>query len=348
MKVLTCAEMAGLDERTQREYHIPAVVLMENAARSAADYLLTAVLGGTSEPGPLVFAAGKGNNGGDALAMARHLYLAGIKDLHILLAGEELGALPGLHRDILKEFGIPFSIFSHDGDAGRALLRRARLIVDGLFGIGLRGPAREFYSALITAINDSEAKVVSLDVPSGLGDSFRPEYPAVKADITLSFEMPKICQYRPAGRLLCGDIVRIPVGFPPNLIDEMPGRFELSGPGILDSLLENPGPGAYKNTRGHLAVFAGSPGTAGAAALASEAALRSGAGLVSLFADGPVYPVLAAGSRSVMVKPWSSAADPEEWQAEAFSAFLVGPGWGRDEDRYRWFRRIVSDRKSVV
>jgi NAD(P)H-hydrate epimerase len=341
MKVLSCGEMALLDERAQKEYHIPGVVLMENAARSAADYLYTSVLNQIAGPGPVVFAVGKGNNGGDALAMARHLSLAGVKDLRVLLAVEELGPLPSMHRDVLKEFGMVIEVFSGAEDAGRALLGKARLIIDGLFGIGLSGPSREPYSAMIAAINGSRAKVVSLDVPSGLGDSYRPEYPAVKADLTLSFELPKICQYRPAGRLLCGQIVRIPVGFPPALIAETGGSFELSGPEVLDSLLRDPPPGAYKNSRGHVAVFAGAPGTTGAAALATEAALRSGAGLVSLFADEPVYPLLAAGCRSVMVRPWSAAASRDPWPEDSFSAFLLGPGWGRDEDRYRWFRRIL-------
>lgn len=338
MKILGGRVMASLDERTQKEYGIPAALLMENAGRSAAEYLLGMKGPGNAAEGPIVVVAGKGNNGGDALVAARHLYIAGRKDLRVLLASKDLGELAALHAGILTKLGVPLEVFSPGNRNVRRLLTGAGLIVDGLFGIGVSGRLRAPGDEIVNLVSSSKAKIVSLDVPSGLFDGYRPEFPAVKADVTLTFELPKLCLYLPAGRKLSGKIEVLPVGFPPALTAEMPGRLELLGDDFLRSAIPPLPPDAYKNSRGHLAVLAGNRGTTGAAALCSEAALRSGAGLVSLFADEAVYPILASAMKSVMVKPLQAA--PSDWKPSGFSAFLAGPGWGRG--RAPWLRTLLG------
>ena len=330
--------MASLDERTQKDYGIPAALLMENAGRTATEYLLKAFRAEPVRKGPILLVAGKGNNGGDALVIARHLFLAGVRDLEVLLTGEDLGELPGLHAGILGKLGIPLKVF--EGREARELFARAGLIVDGLFGIGLSGRLRPQAEEIVELMNSSGARIVSLDLPSGLFDGFRPDYPAVKADLTLTFELPKLCQYLPAGRPLCGRIEILPVGFPPDLIERMTDDYELLDEAFPEKILPPLAPAAYKNTRGHLAVFAGSRGTTGAASLCSEAALRSGTGLVSLFADEAVYPILTSSARSVMVKPLPNST--VGWDARRHSAFLLGPGWGRGPERETWLQALLE------
>lgn len=346
MRILGCRDMASLDRRTQSEYGIPAAILMENAGRSAAEYILREA-GRGKGTGPVLVVAGKGNNGGDALVVARHLLLAGIGDLRVVLASETMGELPALHAKILSKLGVRMEVFSPGSRGSRRPFKDAGLIVDGLFGIGLSGPIRSPGDEIAELVSSSRARVVSLDVPSGLFDGYRPGFPAVKADVTLTFELPKLCLYLPEGRKLCGRIEVLPVGFPPALIGEMPDGFELLDEGSPVAEIPPLDSCAYKNSRGHLAVLAGSRGTTGAAALCSEAALRSGAGLVSLFADETVYQVLASSLKSVMVKPLPPS--PGDWNPGTASSLLVGPGWGRGGDRSsRLDAVLASGSKGVI
>jgi len=345
MKILGCRDMASLDRRTQSEYGIPAAILMENAGRSAAEFILRETAEDAGEP--VLVVAGKGNNGGDALVVARHLHLAGRGNLSVVLASEEMGELPALHAKILSKLGVPIEVFSPGARASRRLFKDAGLIVDGLFGIGLTGPIRSPGDEIAELVSSSGARVVSLGVPSGLFDGYKPGFPAVRADITLTFELPKLCLYLPAARKLCGRIEVLPVGFPPALIGEMPDAIELLDEGFPETAIPPLDPEAYKNSRGHLTVLAGSRGTTGAAVLCSVAALRAGAGLVSLFADEKVYPILASSLKAVMVKPLP--ASPEDWNPGSASSLLVGPGWGRGEDRLPWLdAAFASGLKGVV
>jgi NAD(P)H-hydrate epimerase len=332
--------MARADRAAQERYGIPAMILMENAAASAADYLLRL----WGDDAPVLVVAGKGNNGGDALAIARRLFLAGRRNLRVLLLQEELGELPRVHCGILERLGVPVSVYAgREGEAAR-LAGEASWILDGLYGIGLAGPVREPAAGLLRILNDSRARVVALDVPSGLGDGFRGAWPVLRADYTLAFEAPKLCLYLPLGRATAGRIVVLSAGFPPQVFEgggPQGGSVELADADfVLKNLLPRPRAADYKNSRGHVAVFAGSPGTTGAALLCSGAVLRAGAGLASLFAASDAYGVLASSCGSVMVRPRAPA--PRDWDAGAFDAILAGPGWGRGQENAAWLGRFFA------
>jgi NAD(P)H-hydrate epimerase len=339
--LVSCADMASADRAARERYGIPAMILMENAACSAADYLLRL----WKEDVPVLVAAGKGNNGGDALAIARRLFLAGRRNLRVLLLHGNPGELPRVHLGILEKLGVPISVYEGNEREAARFAGEADWIIDGLYGIGLRGPVRDSAAALIKLINDSPARVVALDVPSGLGDGFRASWPVVRACHTLTFEAPKLCLYLPLGRAAAGRIEVLSAGFPPQVFEEGETRGAsvklVNADYVLKNLLPRPRAADYKNSRGHVAVFAGSPGTTGAALLCGEAVLRAGAGLASLFAAPEAYPVLAPSCRSLMVKP--RAADPRDWDASACKAILAGPGWGRAEENAAWLKRFFAD-----
>ncbi|MDR1933134.1 MAG: NAD(P)H-hydrate epimerase, partial [Spirochaetales bacterium] len=344
-RLLTCTEMAAADKSAQEDYGIPALVLMENASRSAARFILDLFAAGRGDcgDGMILVAAGKGNNAGDALAAARHLFLAGIKNLHILLLRRDLGELPRIHCAVLERLGLPFTVFAEDPAQAARRVEGASWIIDGLFGIGIRGPLRDDPARLVAMINQSAARVISLDVPSGLSDGFCASWPAAQADYTLSFAAPKLCLYLPLGRKAAGRVEILDAGFPPECL-ERPSPAELLQKGEVLKTLPRPRLFDYKNSRGHVAVFAGSPGTTGAALLCAEAVLRAGAGLASVFASPDVYTVLASSCRSVMVK---SPGKADEWDPSAYKAILAGPGWGRDagsgiQDRRAWLRRFIE------
>lgn len=338
--VVTCKEALELDRHVQSEYNLSASILMENAGRSAAEHILKKF------EGPWVVVAGKGNNGGDALVVARHLLLRGEKDITVLLSQEKLGDLPALHLSVLRKEGCRVVPFPEEKNTAQQILNDANTIIDGIFGIGLRGPVRGDAGELIDRVNQSGKRVVSLDVPSGLGDEYRPGYPVVQAEETLSFEVLKLCLFMPEGRTHCGRIHSLSAGFPKASLSILHQYIHRIHPAGISQLIRYPDPWTYKNKRGHAAVFASSVGTTGAGLLAAEAVLRSGAGLVSLITDPNVYPLLASQSRSIMVKLMPTELS-ENW-AKAFSAVLVGPGWGRGEERVPVLKQLLSLRQKGV
>lgn len=340
MQIVTASEMAAVDRKAAEEFGFHPLVLMENAG-SGAHRLLRRRYWRLTTPDPaVVYVAGKGNNGGDALVMARHAWLDGMRGISVVLASQELRNEPAIELGMVRSLGIPVFLWSDDREAAQTVIRNAGWIVDGLSGTGLSGALRPPMDEIVGAINASGAKVAAIDVPSGLGERFRKEWPAVKAALTLTMGLPKLCMYLPAARALCGLIEVIDPGFPPALIEGHDYNRDLLGNRDLHRLLPPIPPDAFKNRRGTLAVFAGAPGTTGAAELCSTAALRSRAGLVTLFADRDSYRPLASRLTSVMIRPWDPAAG--EFEFSRYDALLVGPGWGLGRDRLEWLPRCLE------
>lgn len=334
MKIVDSQQMAGIDAETQEHFGIPGILLMENAGIRAFEAFQTEAIPGKR----LVFVAGGGNNGGDALVMARQAFFTNRYDVKVVLVKDECGEAVTLQRKIVSGLGIP--VFSWPSDTLRceAVLREADVVFDGMFGTGLGGPVR--IPQYIDFLNALSCRRVAIDLPSGLRDGYKAGEPCVKADITLTIELPKLCLYHPAGRLCCGDIRVVPIGFPEALTSDPSIPGELLTTADIGGLLPVFPKDAYKNLRGHVAVFAGASGTTGAAILSSEAAARSMAGLVSLFIDRDAYLPVASQLSSVMVKPWDPQG-PVSFDPSHFQAVLVGPGWG-GKDREPWLSALIT------
>ncbi len=347
MRIVQPHLMAEIDRLAQEEYGISGLLLMENAGIKAFQEFLRewnesdrAVAKECDwlqrQAASLLFIAGGGNNGGDALVMARQAFITGGFQVRVLLRGNKLNEQMQVHYKIVLSLGIPVTVWEDDPQAARAEIERADVLFDGISGTGIKGPLRGSAAEMVTAVNEAgRGFVVAIDVPSGLSDTFLLDYPAVKADLTLTMGLPKVPLYTPAGRPFAGKISTIRLGFPPQLLNEPP---QLEGV-LHGRLIEENGrlelrPQDYKNVRGHAALWAGSVGTTGAAALAAEGAARAGAGLVTLFCDQDIYPILAGKLSEIMVRPWG---EPDaqlqgrlsvEELAARFTALLAGPGWG--------------------
>jgi hydroxyethylthiazole kinase-like uncharacterized protein yjeF len=342
VKLVGCARMADIDRAAQQEFGIPQSLLMEDAGLAAFGLLRGAVWNGDPPRAEVVFLAGPGNNGGDGLVMARRARLEGIRELAIVLgAGEpKPGSLAATQLRICSALGIRILDYSKSRAAARRRVAQAGCLVDGLLGTGLVGAARPPVADLIEEANRSAAQRVAVDLPSGLGDSFRPGFPALKAHWTLTIGLPKLCLYLPGARSYCGKILVVAGVFPPSLLEDPAIPGELLDPGeSAAELLPALPPEAHKGRRGHLAVFAGASGTTGAAWLAATAAARSRTGLVTLFVDSRLYAACVPGFRSVMLRPLAAAEglrgrrEAQLPELDRFNALLVGPGWGTDEAR---------------
>jgi NAD(P)H-hydrate epimerase len=220
LKAKTAEELREIDHRCVWDYKIPTLLLMEHAGRGAAQV----AMGMNPSRRQTVIVAGRGNNGGDGLVVARFLRLAKIP-AKVWLIGAASGfpksSAPWYNLQIVKHLGIPLVHFLSDTQFPELKrdLRNAGLIVDAMLGTGLSGEVRPPYSRIIGSINDSGARVLAIDVPSGLdADTGEPLGAAVKASKTVTFVAPKPAFETEQGREYCGEVVVVDIGVPPELL----------------------------------------------------------------------------------------------------------------------------------
>jgi len=326
MKVLTVAEMREVDRRTI-ELGIPGLVLMENAGCRVVEFL-AGRFAPLSEQRIAVL-CGKGNNGGDGLVIARQLFTR-IRPaaLHVVLLAspDDLKGDAAANLRMLQACGCPFT---HEIPAAA---QTATLVLDALLGTGLSGPATGRMLDAIRAINTGFplAKVVAVDIPSGM-----PEGECARADYTVTFTAPKTGQVLPPACDHVGELVTVPIGSPPSLYQHV--ALEVVEPAMFRDLLAPRPPWGHKGTFGHVLVIAGSRGKTGAAAMTGLAALRAGAGLVTVASAKSAISEIASHAPELMTEPLAEtphgtiALNAEIGRVlESKTVIAMGPGLGRD------------------
>ena len=292
----------------------PGMTLMEAAGRAVAEAAAALV-----PDGPVVVVAGPGNNGGDGFVAARRL-MAGGRDVTVALLGDA-ARLKG-------DAAIARDRWSGPTIAAAAPLPPAALVIDALFGAGLDRPLSGAAAALVDAMNAGSAPVLAVDVPSGLhGDTGRPLGRAVRAAATVTFFRRKPGHLLLPGRALCGRVEVAQIGIPDTVLDTIrPTAFE-NTPALWSHALRRPGVEDHKYRRGHALVVSGPMTRTGAARLAAGAALRAGAGLVTLASPAGALAVNAAHLTAVMLRPVDDAAALGAALADRrFTAVALGPG----------------------
>ncbi len=260
--------MAAIDRAAIEDVGIPSLVLMENAARG----VYRAIRENFGKPERVLVVAGKGNNGGDGMALARLLHLKGIHTEVYLALGEELSPDAQVQLNILKKLGVKVL-----GEAPH--LGSYELLVDALLGTGFRPPVRGKLGEVIEKINASGAKVLSIDIPSGLSaDSGEVFEPSVIADITVTMQFPKLVHYLFPASKRCGRVLVEDISIPPFLASHVRREvIELS-----ELKLHKRQEDTYKNREGHVLIVGGSVGKTGAVVMSAKAATATGSGLVSV------------------------------------------------------------------
>jgi ADP-dependent NAD(P)H-hydrate dehydratase / NAD(P)H-hydrate epimerase len=312
MRVLTSEQMREVDRLTIED-GVPSIALMENAAHRVAEELVREF--DPIDRQNIVILCGKGNNGGDGLALARLLHEYQVGRLRVVLAADPSefkgDAADNLRR--VQEIGIN-PVF--DVPAKLRERREVNVVVDALLGTGLQGPPTGRTAELIAATRDfPQAKIVSVDLPSGLGGGGD----CVRADITVTFTAPKVEHYlAPGAEEHIGRLVVSQIGSPPWLI---PGGLEVSAPGDFRHLFRPRKRESHKGDFGHVLIVGGAPGKTGAAAMAGLAALRAGAGLVTV-----------GCSDSSKLAPELMSEPFDNFTLDHKSVLAVGPGLGIQRD----------------
>ena len=337
MKILSSQEMRDIDRMAIEEIGIPGIVLMENAGLR----VVRALRGRFPKPEDesIVIVAGKGNNGGDGLVVARHLFNLGARPQVLLLAAkEEVQGDAAVNLAVALKLGIPVTEIRTPPDWKKARVKvfHAAVLVDALFGTGLLKPLDGFFALAVEDINKSAAFKVAVDIPSGLSsDTFELIGPCVKADLTVALAAPKIAHIFPPAAECVGDLVVAPIGIPPFLFEKPELKLELVEEKMVRPFFRKRKKDTHKGSYGHLLVVAGSLGKTGAAALAGKAALRTGVGLVTVATAQSAQPIVARSMAELMTEPL--AETPEKTIAkEALpralglikgkNALLLGPG----------------------
>jgi len=359
VRIFSAEAMAKLDRAAVEHLGVPSMVLMENAALGLAEAVARSFPAARSAA---IF-CGPGNNGGDGLALARHLAVRGYRVVCFLaFAGREprgdAAAQLGICRKMAPEL-LGLAELHPDEPPDRALraARDADLVVDALFGTGLGRPLEGWYAELVEALDALPVPKLAVDLPSGLSggrtDLFGPH---LRADVTVTFAAPKPAQVFPPAADAVGDLVvadlGVPVGLLEALIDDEEPPLHLLLPEEAAALLAPRRPDTHKGDYGHLLVVAGATGKAGAAILTARAAVRAGAGLVTAAVPAPIVQTVDGGSVESMSRPLpadengvltTGAAEGILDAASGKDAVALGPGLGQGEAASGEIRRAVLE-----
>jgi NAD(P)H-hydrate epimerase len=352
LKILSAAEMREVDRRTI-ELGIPGLILMENAAHRVVEFLVETFPRLAEER--IVVLCGKGNNGGDGLAIARQLHIRiHPRSLNVVLAAEP----SELRGDAAENYRM---LAATDCPVQTQLtpeMQAATLIVDAILGTGLKGPASGRALEWINAINHGfpSAEVVAVDVPSGLdSDSGKPPGEAVHARYTVTFTAPKLCHVLAPACEYAGKLRVASIGSPPDLFAKNASiQLALSEPGEFRHLFLPRSADSNKGNYGHVLIIAGARGKTGAAAMAGLAALRAGAGLSTVASAQSAITAIASYSPEVMTEPLPETTSGTIALSAADRAMLgsiaakknvtaIGPGIGSHPETVQVVQRVVNE-----
>lgn len=376
--------MREIDAQTSARYSIPSLLLMETAAQSCLRAILSRFSSGLRRRRALVL-CGRGNNGGDGAALARLLWLAGVQ-VNVLLFGrlEETQGDARINFEIARSLSRfdagtqslppPLSLMECETDSDWEEISAGHhpydIIVDALFGTGLTRPLAGVHLKVVEHLglmrrareraHAPAPLIVSLDIPSGL-NSNSPELigEAVRADLTVTFTAPKRANVLPPASDYNGQLEIADIGSPPSLLEAAASSLFLTEEDDAREWLIKTryAPGSYKNTHGHAFIFAGSRGLTGAATLTANAAMRAGAGLVTLATSLSAQQAVASRTMpEVMTEglpenergalSQEAAVRAKELMARA-DVVAIGPGLTvEDESTRRFVYELVRERKA--
>ncbi len=324
LHVVSANEMRAMDANTIKNLKVPSAVLMERAALGIAEEVLAAY---KEHPGRILIVCGTGNNGGDGAALARILFIRGLAP-EIYIVGNEarFSADMKAQMESCRILGIT-EVTDPDMSA-------YAIIIDAMFGTGLAREVAGSPRVVIEKINDSKAFVVAADIPSGISaDTGAVCGCAVKADVTVTMECAKIGQLLYPGALYTGRLVIAEIGIYDDvkLRESLPYTVFALTDSDIKTLLPVRDPAGNKGTFGKVLVIAGSKGMCGAALLAAEAALRSGAGMVKILTDEANRTIVQTALPEALLDTYKKKTDlPEliEKNLAWADAVAAGPGLG--------------------
>ena len=342
MKILSAAQIREADQQTISKEPIASVDLMERAAAACVQYIIE-----QSEPqSSFCIICGKGNNGGDGLAIARMLAHASYKvsvqileytssssadfDANLAL----LANIPGLH---VKHIEYADELKINDD--------KHTVIIDAILGTGINKPVEGLIAEVIDKVNKSAQTIISIDVPSGLpvDEPMPKKWPVIQATTTLTFQQPKLMFLLPESGEYVGEMKVLDIQLDKAFIDSVDSQYYFVQDGDISPLLMKRKKFSHKGSFGHSLLIAGSYGKMGAAVLASHACLCSGTGLLTAHIPSCGYDILQTSLPEAMLSMDNNTEHISVMPSlEAYTAIGMGPGIGKDADTARVLKLLIQ------
>ncbi|MFO7842208.1 MAG: NAD(P)H-hydrate dehydratase [Bacteroidales bacterium] len=335
MKILKSDQIREVDAYTIKNEPVASIDLMERAAmtitRKIADYY-------AQETNVKLF-IGPGNNGGDGLAVARQLLEFGfLPEVYLLKITKKLSPDAEINLERLKKIN-KVKIYEISNEKDLPQLQKNELLVDGLFGSGLSRKLEGLPASLVKHMNQSEADIVAIDVPSGLfgeDNGANDRDSIIKATYTFTFQMPKLSFFFPENESFVGQWEVMDIGLMQEAIDKIDSAyFMLTGKDISPKIIRR-GKFSHKGTFGHALLVSGSYGKIGAAVLSAKACLRTGCGLVTVHIPKVGYEIVQTALPEAMISiDWSDIIFTDVPDIDNYSCVGIGPGIGMKQNTKR-------------
>jgi NAD(P)H-hydrate epimerase len=363
IKVVTTEEMQELDQIAIKQFGIPGAILMENAALGVVNKI-TEKFGDVENKNIFIF-CGKGNNGGDGFAVGRHLFNRKA-NIYIILAAKK----SDLTGDTLLNANIIQRIINDRRAVNILMLIQLAsirdlkqypvpdIIIDALFGTGIKGNIERLSKDMIEYINSSQKPVIAIDIPSGLnGSTGEIGNIAVKANLTITMALPKIGLLINKGPELCGEVSIADISVPNQILSKNKSKTFLLQAEDITQIFPKRSYDAYKYSCGKVFILAGSLGLTGAATMCSESALRSGAGAVILgipeslniameekLTEVMTLPLPETSEKSLSLKGLKNIIEYVNWA----DVVLIGPGISQNKDTKKLIQNLLTEMKKPV
>lgn len=345
-KIFSAAQVKAWDAYTIAHEPLSSINLMERAAQACTVWLLKHVVAGKR----FHIFCGKGNNGGDGLAIARHLHRKGFETFVYILEFGKMGS-PDFQHNLqrLHDLSLPITFIQtpeHFPPIGKD-----DVVIDALYGSGLNEPLQNLSALLVHHINNSEANIISIDVPSGMFmDVSSVDNVMVKAKYTLTFESYKLALLMAENAPYFGEVHLLPIGLHPQFAKEETSPYQLLTLKEIVKIFKKRERFAHKGTYGHALLMGGSWGKTGAVVLAAKAALRSGVGLLTTYIPKGSYDVLQSTVPEAMALTDSNekmlVTLPEE--LEKYAAIGAGPGLGTSTETQQAVISLIQTSKKPL
>ncbi|AIE59938.1 bifunctional ADP-dependent NAD(P)H-hydrate dehydratase/NAD(P)H-hydrate epimerase [Bacillus methanolicus] len=343
MYLVTAEEMYEIDRCTTEQIGISADSLMENAGQALFHVLQKRI----PRSARVAVLAGKGNNGGDGLVIARMFKSYGYDvDVWLVPPKEKVKGAAKTALEVYERSGYDWKPYAGNEQVFASHILQYDVIIDALLGIGIKGEVRSPYKEIIQLVNRSRAFVYAIDLPSGTAADGGEVETAVCADVTITIQCPKLGAYTFPAADFYGELLIVDIGIPPLAVKRnAASRFVWKEDDVVRTLPKRKR-SSHKGTYGKLLVIGGSRKMTGAVTFTAKAALRSGAGLLTMAVPDDIYSVVANRIPEAMYYPcpardgaFSGAID---LSALDIDAIAIGPGMGRTDGTRQLVRTILQ------
>ncbi|MCW3108183.1 MAG: NAD(P)H-hydrate dehydratase [Segetibacter sp.] len=335
MKILSAEQIRKWDEFTILNEPVSSIDLMERAAGQCSHWIEDKKF--TNKKFRIF--CGKGNNGGDGLAIARQLAEKGIfAEVYIL----EFGSLGTddfqINLSRLHSFPVKIHFIQHPDFFPS--IDKTDLVIDTLYGSGLNRPLEGLSGELVQHINDSSATIVSIDLPSGMfADKPTTDVNVIKADYTLTFQQLKFCFLFPENEGFFGDVHILDIGLHPGFLTTFTSIYELTDRELIKQTYKPRKQFSHKGTYGHALIIAGEKGKMGAAVLCTKGCLRAGAGLVTSVVPENQFQIIQTAVPEAMAMAREAI---DSIDLAKYTTIGIGPGTGTKEDGARLLQHVLA------